>query len=369
MIIDDNTIKRFFSGECSRDEAEAISNYLIQHPDVMDTYFKEGEWLEEIQARPINEIPYVEKELLEKIKIDTQLNENGSSKRRLVSIVKYMAAACLLGICVFIAIHFYGDKNTEKATASVKQTIPAVFSDSIVWVNNSGRVESKELSDGSIVFLNSGSTLRYTKYFEANRRLLQLNGTAKFVVAENEKKPFTVVAGNISTTALGTIFSVHNPGNEKNIVVRLLKGRVVVKNTERSSEKIFLLPGEKCDFNGEGLIKYTLNNIALLSGKKRTTPVGPSFVFKDSSCSANDTLAEFKNARLTVVFKVIEKLFHIDIDISGIPNSVLENSLYSGSIDKNKLSPEEALLIITTVNDLSIEKADADTTNYRIVKK
>lgn len=363
MEIDDNTIKRFFSGACSRYEAEAISNYLIQHPDMIDTYFKEGEWLEEIQARPINEIPYVEKDLLEKIKSNVQLNENGSSKKRIVSIAKYWAAASLIGICVFIALHYYGVKKPEKTTASVKQTVPAIISDSVVWVNNSGSVESKELSDGSIVFLRSGSTLRYTKHFEANRRLLQLNGTAKFVVAENEKKPFTVVAGNISTTALGTIFYVHHPDNKKNIVVSLLKGKVVVKNTERSSEKIYLLPGEKCDFNGDGLIKYTL------PGKKRTIPVEPTFIFKDSSYSANDSLADFKNARLTVVFKVIERLFHIHIDISGIPTTVLENSLYSGSIDKNKLLPEEALLIITTVNDLSIEKLDADTTIYRIVKK
>ncbi len=64
MVIDDNTIKRFFSGACSKQEADAISNYLMQHPDAVDTYFKEKEWLDGIQARPINEIPYVEKGLL-----------------------------------------------------------------------------------------------------------------------------------------------------------------------------------------------------------------------------------------------------------------------------------------------------------------
>lgn len=103
-----------------------------------------------------------------------------------------------------------------------------------------------ELPDGSKVHLNSESTIFYPENFDKKERKVQLTGEAFFEVARDEKRPFIVRSGEITTTVLGTKFNVSNRSN--NVFVTLESGKVKVSLINSEGE-FFLIPGEQFSFD------------------------------------------------------------------------------------------------------------------------
>ncbi|SHM76586.1 FecR family protein [Cyclobacterium lianum] len=99
------------------------------------------------------------------------------------------------------------------------------------------------LQDGSRVILNSGSSLRYVKNFEADKRELFLIGEAYFEVAKDSLRPFVVKTGPVSTKALGTSFNITAYKNEP-LEVSLLTGKVNVGLKFEKPQEVILMPGE-----------------------------------------------------------------------------------------------------------------------------
>lgn len=85
------------------------------------------------------------------------------------------------------------------------------------------------LGDGSVVILQKGSSLRYNKEFGKLRRNLQLTGQAWFNVATDPGKPFTVQTSNLTTTVLGTTFSITALPNSGQVSVNVTSGKVKVE--------------------------------------------------------------------------------------------------------------------------------------------
>jgi ferric-dicitrate binding protein FerR (iron transport regulator) len=106
------------------------------------------------------------------------------------------------------------------------------------------------LQDGSKVMLNSGSSIRYIKNFEANQRELYLKGEAYFEVAKDSLRPFTVITDGVKTTALGTAFNISAYADEE-INVSLVEGKVAVEVDDESATRIALEKGEGLKFDGE----------------------------------------------------------------------------------------------------------------------
>ena len=73
-----------------------------------------------------------------------------------------------------------------------------------------GTFSSIELPDGSLVYLNSGSQLKYPVQFKKGERLVQLNGEALFEVKADKNNPFVVSTQSLTVTATGTIFQVED---------------------------------------------------------------------------------------------------------------------------------------------------------------
>lgn len=107
------------------------------------------------------------------------------------------------------------------------------------------------LPDGSTVWLNSESSLRYPVSFPAQERKVFITGEAFFEVAKDKLKPFRVVAGDVTVQALGTQFNVNDYPNEPFISATLIEGSVMI--SRGSNEKI-LKPSQQAqitntDFN------------------------------------------------------------------------------------------------------------------------
>lgn len=112
-----------------------------------------------------------------------------------------------------------------------------------------GEHRTVELPDGSVVTLNSGSTLVYPSIYNKGERRVALSGQAKFEVTKNPAQPFVVKTKDFDVLVLGTVFDVssytHKPGSS----VVLESGSVVLVKDEKESR---LYPGQKAEFSGNG---------------------------------------------------------------------------------------------------------------------
>ena len=97
------------------------------------------------------------------------------------------------------------------------------------------------LDDGTEVWLNSESVLRYPTKFEGKERVVELLGEGYFKVNKDNKRPFIVRTPQVDTRVLGTEFNVQAYENQP-INVTLVEGSVAVK--EKHGEEIVLKPGE-----------------------------------------------------------------------------------------------------------------------------
>lgn len=98
------------------------------------------------------------------------------------------------------------------------------------------------LSDGTKVWLNSASTLRYPVSFTKNERMVQLTGEAYFEVAKDRTKPFRVNVNNLDVKVLGTHFNIMAYKDENAIKTTLLEGSVQLT---AHNKKVMLKPGEQ----------------------------------------------------------------------------------------------------------------------------
>lgn len=148
----------------------------------------------------------------------------------------------------------------------------AVELTTIQKTNPSGQKSTFKLPDGTIVNLNAASSVSYYNDIEKKRRIVTLEGEAFFEVAENKLKPFTVISGNLSTTALGTSFNIKAYPNENTHKVSLVTGKVEIANLEfPDNEKMYLAPGFGVLYSRESkeLDKYNFDEARELGWKNK----------------------------------------------------------------------------------------------------
>jgi ferric-dicitrate binding protein FerR (iron transport regulator) len=101
------------------------------------------------------------------------------------------------------------------------------------------------LSDGSKVWLNASSSLRFPTAFPGTERRVEITGEAYFEVAGNESKPFVVdIAGKGEVEVLGTQFNINAYEDEPAIKTTLLEGKVKVSESNGSQSSV-LKPGQQ----------------------------------------------------------------------------------------------------------------------------
>lgn len=117
-----------------------------------------------------------------------------------------------------------------------------------------GKKFQLELSDGSLAYLNAGSTIKYPIQFlkEFDRQVF-VQGEAFFEVAKDASHPFIVNADQLDIKVLGTKFNVHAYGEDDSAEVVLVEGSVGLssKNGLAVGESLVLKPGQKGSFNKE----------------------------------------------------------------------------------------------------------------------
>jgi len=119
------------------------------------------------------------------------------------------------------------------------------------------------LQDGTKVWLNAGSSLRYPSRFTGPDRVVELVGEGFFAVAKDAAHPFRVLCQGTETEAVGTAFNVNGYRNE--VTTTLVEGRVKVGS---AMGKTYLSPGQSATFNSRSLPPTAQADTVLATGWK-----------------------------------------------------------------------------------------------------
>ena len=104
-----------------------------------------------------------------------------------------------------------------------------------------------ELADGTLVWLNSDSELRYPVKFAGSQRDVWLKGEGYFEVSKNPEKPFRVVVDNMIVKVLGTSFNINAYKDRGNILTTLVSGKVDIQDMSGKS-LVVMSPNQQVDF-------------------------------------------------------------------------------------------------------------------------
>jgi len=211
-----------------------------------------------------------------------------------------IAASIALVLALSIPVLFYGViRNSNK--------------DSLIHHLAKEGVSTVNLPDGSLVYLNEGSEISYSKAFK-NHRAVELTGEAFFEVMSDPRNPFTVHSGEVLVSVVGTSFNVKQVEQSSDMEVYVLTGNVRV-SLENTEQFIQLEPEEF------GLVK----NRSLFSSDQ----IDPNYI----SWKTKDF--KFVNSALIEVLQELEESYHVEIHTDKLDLSDLRiTTSYSGqSID------------------------------------
>lgn len=118
------------------------------------------------------------------------------------------------------------------------------------------------LADGSKVYLNSESEIRYPTFFAGGERRVFLKGEAFFEVASDTSRPFIVEVGEMDVRVLGTRFNVNAYAPERAIRTTLVSGKVRVSDREDKAA-VILEPGQQAVWKKDGLTTREVDALAV----------------------------------------------------------------------------------------------------------
>lgn len=157
------------------------------------------------------------------------------------------------------------------------------------------------LPDGSEVWLNAASKLRYPSGFTGGERNVELEGEAYFRVSHDADRPFTVRSGGQSVTVLGTEFNINAYGNEPAVTTTLVSGSVAIKGPSQDARK--LSPNQQAIF--------TAGQLAI-----REVDVEEYTAWKNG-------YFKFDGTELHTVLRQLERWYDIEVDYAGLPDRKL----------------------------------------------
>lgn len=173
------------------------------------------------------------------------------------------------------------------------------------------------LSDGSKVWLNAASSLRYPASFAGKERKVELTGEGYFEVAKNPAMPFKVnVAGKGEVEVLGTHFNINSYADEATVKTTLLEGVVKVSATgsgRPTKDSRLLSPGEQAQLNSNGQIAI-----------KKNTDIDEVMAWKNGKFI-------FQDADIQSIMRQVEKWYDVEVSFSGS----ITNEQFVGIIPRN----------------------------------
>ena len=342
-------VEKYLNGNASAEEIEAIENYYSQFsndPDITDSL---GE----------DEISVLKANL--RWKIDTRIDR---AQRRIVPIYKRKSFQFAASILLFLMLSLVvanqlrhkpmvlraqnhdlapgGNKAILTLADGSKINLNSVKNGSLTAqpgahiVKQSGQLAYKDaadnsssiqvsyntlttpkggqyqltLVDGTKVWLNAASSLKFPTAFSGNERVVELTGEAYFEVAHNSKQPFKVKTASQVVQDIGTQFDVNSYADEGAVATTLIEGSVKIYDAKGQT---LIKPGQQ----------YLLKNSGVAEVKNE--------VNLDEVTAWKNGMFQFDSADIKTIMRQISRWYNVDVEYQGqIPPST-----YHGRISRN----------------------------------
>ncbi len=224
-----------------------------------------------------------------------------------------------------------------------------------------GSKSTIELPDGSVVTLNSGSTLKYPGSFATNHRMVILDGEAFFDVKKNPASPFLVKTKDITVRVLGTTFNVKSYPDDNLTETTLVTGKVeILRNRadarSRNEEKpLVLAPNQKAVFYRE------INQLGVANSQTQTTDqvvkepedlkvLVQNEVKTENITSWKNDILVFNSEPFEGIVKKLERWYNVEVTLKY---AKLGPVVFSGKFDKE--SVEEVLHALSLIEPFKYE--------------
>jgi ferric-dicitrate binding protein FerR (iron transport regulator) len=157
------------------------------------------------------------------------------------------------------------------------------------------------LADGSEVWLNAASSIRFPVAFTGIERKVEITGEAYFEVAPDKTRPFKVVTMHSEVEVLGTHFNVNAYNDEASNKTTLLEGKVkvsILASSQKQSTQ-YLIPGQQANINKDGKIKLVQN-----------ADIEEAVAWKNGRF-------QFNSADLKSILRQLSRWYDVEIDYKG----------------------------------------------------
>ena len=208
-------LRKYLSGSCTDEEKSVVEKWLSSE-DLEESY-PAAEAEEESQEAVWKRLRFSEKPSADIVAKSRWLWLSGVA----ASVILVIAGGFLLFKTAGVTIPSQTSGSTEKRFITIESP--------------DGHRKELRLPDGTMVYLNSGSQLRYPETFDKETRTVQFSGEAYFEVSKDSLHPFIILTENTQTKVLGTEFNLRAYPSEKRTEVVVTEGRV--KFSARTDEK------------------------------------------------------------------------------------------------------------------------------------
>jgi ferric-dicitrate binding protein FerR (iron transport regulator) len=221
--------------------------------------------------------------------------------------------------------------NSEQKIAQKTNDQIAVYNTVIV---PNGKRTQITLSEGTKVWLNSGSKLVYPALFAEDKREVYIDGEAVFDVTHMNDKPFVVSTKDFDIKVVGTVFNVNSYSGDENSSTVLEQGKIKLVYNGTS-----ILSKEKLDICPGTMVVYDRQQKTMTWQK-----VNPQ-----KYLSWRDGYLTLNSEKLNDILRKLSRYYNIEMVIT---DERLKNETFSGYLDL-KNSPEEVLSVINETTSLS----------------
>lgn len=246
-------ITKYFEGEITAAERKSLFS-MIQADEELRKDFSSVQNLYALSSWLPNEND--EFEAVDKLAAFKQTHCR--KKRYPIHIIKH-AAGYAAAICITILSTWMVMNDREPAEEMVTYE---------EFTTPSGQRAMVKLHDGTTVWLNARSTLRYPNHFAREERKVELDGEAFFDVEHNEHKPFVVSTEKLDIKVLGTKFNVFAYKGREEFNTALLEGSVKVYERMNEEKALFMNPNECVELKDNKLVKRPMGNTDFLLWKE-----------------------------------------------------------------------------------------------------
>jgi len=330
-LILDETFREFVEAT-NKKSVDFWNNWIQDHPEKADDFRKAKTVLIALLSSRKAEIKVDKEESLKRLmKGINKLPREGGSMINFSSFWMRAASVIILAIAfawIWQLISVYRNSPDQKI----------VYNEIIVPV---GEKAQAILSDGTHVWINSGSTFRYPVTFGQNARDVSLKGEAYFDVKKRGQSKFTVNTHDVRVVVLGTSFNVKAYPEDRKTQTTVVRGLVRVESLVKGIEPVLIKPNQMAILNSSG--PSEANNMKAIRSIKIENKVNTVVI-----TSWKDQMLVFVDESFGDISIKMERWFNMKIRIE---DTLLKEERYTGKFVHNETVYEvlEAIKLTTPI--------------------